>query len=594
MLALDPGTIRQGPQGFFWMFGGGPVPSERLGEVAVVHVRGALDHHADSYDDNYETILKRLREASTGEDVVTRHAIDQKRHKYEHGLDDDFEPLPDVEATKPSSVLLCIDSPGGVVSGLNECVYAMRRMQRETGVPIDAYVNELAASAAFALCCGCRNVYAPPAAIIGSIGVISTMVSQARANERDGIDVVLITSGARKADGHVHAEITDGAIASERGRVDKLARTFFRIAAKARGLSVAKVKSLQAAIYLANDAQKIGLVDEVVSFDEAISGLQPDDTTTDTQWQNAGGNETDRRANNQHPKPRAQANRLDANSHNRSTLSHESGGNHGAQMLKIRALIKKTEAAISKETDPKKLLALAADLKAYKKTEKHVEHTSSEEGEDAPDNDGDGDDDGDESSEEEGEEEEASSSKGKAKAPPGGEEDGEEEEEKATAAAALRTIEAATGRKGSAAIGAALARFAISDRTAADVKAMKAEANAAKRSALVARASRYIAPHLVKATTSAMTLAGLQAYVEEAEKGEPMVITAEGDLLKPRTGTPGTEASLPKEVIAMIDEAVAACGLIDPKAHREKLVTAALENHTKQLAKAPRPGDGGY
>ncbi|HLX78153.1 MAG TPA: S49 family peptidase, partial [Acidimicrobiales bacterium] len=293
MLAIDTSAIRSGPEGFFWLFGGGVAANERREDVAIVHVRGALDHHADSWEDNYESILQRVRDAMSGADTLSAHKRKQAEHEWRHRYEDGYQPLADIEAKPPAAVILCIDSPGGVVSGLNETVYAIQKMREETGVPLVAYVNEMAASAAYALCCACSQVVAPPSAIVGSIGVISTMISQAERNKREGFDVRLITSGARKSDGHLHAPITDEAEAAERSRVNKLAATFFRIASKARKIPVATIEGFQAAIYLGKDAERRKLVDEVASLDDvvlALSKASADGAET------AGGNETDRRA----------------------------------------------------------------------------------------------------------------------------------------------------------------------------------------------------------------------------------------------------------------------------------------------------------
>ena len=575
MLAMDPGHIRAGAEGMFWLFGGGATPNERHGQVAVVHVRDALDHHASSYDDNYESILKRVEAAMSGADAV-------EAHDREHRHDEDYQPL---EASPPSAVVLCIDSPGGVVSGLNECVYALRRLRAKTGVRLVAYVNELAASAAYAVACGCEAIYCPPSAIVGSIGVISTMISQARKNEKDGYDVALLTSGKCKADGHVHAPQTDAMKAREQGRVDQLAASFFKIASKARGLPVATVEGFQAEIYLGHDAERRGLVDEVLSFDDALLALQPKAESIGGPV--ADGNEIDRRAAAIRP-----AARLDATHKSLDTSRHpaSNNGTYGEiQMLKLAALIKRTKASIASEEDPEKIAKLAADLAAYKKVEKHIEHHTTEEGEpDEADPNKPDPDKGDEDEEDEDEEDEKKACN-EEKVPPmkkGEEEDEDEDEAKKAAASALSLIEASTGRKGPAALGAAMAMFAQLEQTRADVAKLKASALTAERDALLKRAARYVPKHLVSALKT-QKLAAIRAFVSEAEKGQPMVATDEGDLIKPQASQPGTEASLPKETLAMIDQAVNCSGEgVDKKALRAALVSANLESHTKQLTAA--------
>ena len=573
-LALDPGHIHAGPEGMFWLCGGSAMPSERTGAVAVVHVRDALDHHATSWDDNYESILARVTAAMSGQDAA-------ETHKREHQYDEGYQP---VEASPPSAVVLCIDSPGGVVSGLNETVFALQRLRKSTGVRLVAYVNELAASAAYALACACEKIYCPPSAIVGSVGVISTMISQDRKNKADGYDVALLTSGACKADGHVHAPQTSGAMSREQARVDKLAAAFFKLASEARKIPVATVQSFQAAIYLGPDAARRKLVDEVCSFDETLLSLQPEaDAVT---GQSAKGNETDRRASRvATDAQRAASKSLDRARHTSPTSCKQ----HGVSaMVKIKALITRTLAAIATTTDPDKLAGLYADLSAYKKTEKHIEHHTTEEGEpdeadpNKPDPDGGEDDEEDD--------EEAAAAKKKAEeaaAAEGGEEDDEE------AKAALALVRRATGRKGNAAIGAATAMFAQLEATRADVRTLKARAEATDRAALVARAERY-APKRLVAPIASGPLATLRAFVEEAEKGAPMLATSEGDLIRPKAPAPGTEESLTSDVLAMIDTAVASCGLADTKAFRAQLVAAHLKAHTDRINAAASGAQGRY
>jgi len=272
MLAMDPSRIHRGPAGFFWLMGEGPKPNERRGEnVMLVHVRGELEHHkSDIGAESYENILEKMRMAFAGQTFDDKGAV--------------------VEGERPAKVALCLDSPGGVVAGLNETQAALLRMKAAAKIPVIVFVNEMAASAAYALATVGDRIVCPRSAILGSVGVISTMISQARKNEADGYDVELITSGARKADGHLHAPISPEAVAAERVRVNKLAADFFAMVSKARGISVDTVERYQAGIFLGQDAVRARLADAVGSLDDAIGALP-----APKHGSQAGGNETDRR-----------------------------------------------------------------------------------------------------------------------------------------------------------------------------------------------------------------------------------------------------------------------------------------------------------
>jgi ClpP class serine protease len=557
LLAMDPKKIHSGPQGFFWLFGGGDTPNERKGDITIVHIRGELEHHDEGYGTSYEGILKKLRSAITGQDASEEH---ERQHKY----DEDYQPL---DATPPKSIVIAIDSPGGVVSGLNETVKAIQKLRKENPqVKVVAYVNEMAASAAYALACSCEEILCPPSAILGSIGVISTMISQAEKNKRDGYDVRLLTSGARKADGHVHAPLSDAAINVEQSRVDKLAKAFFTLAGKARGIPIATIEGFQAGIYLGKEAVSRKLADAVMSFDDVLLGLSNEGPDGGAK---AGGNVTDRRLGGVSIRPQSA---------------------EAAQMpIALDALIKKTEAALATETDPKKLLSLAASLQAYKKTKKHVEHTETEEApddgddEDKDDEDKDGDTD-EESKNAKGKEEEEASSAAK---PPMDEEEEEEESEEKAAKAALALVQNITGMKGKKALGALQAIAATAANTAQDVALLKKAQLGQQKSALIEKNTGKFLTKKEAAWLSGQKLSTVQGFVEMRQKAGVIVNTDESTLIRPKQAVPGTEESLPAETIALIDNACHAVPEGQGRTNlRETLVKNHLAAHNKQLTAA--------
>lgn len=263
-LAIKPEAIRrEGPGAFFFLFGPAVAPNERVGDgdrIAVVNVRGPLDQFADCWGENYESIVNRVRDAMTGADVERGEAVDSDRS----------DPP---AAEKPDAVVLRISSPGGVVAGLNETVRKLRALRAEHDVPLVAYVDEMAASAAYALACACDDIYLPASGVVGSIGVISHMFSVARANDEDGIDVEVIASGEFKTDNNENLPIEEGAIGRERARVMKLAGQFWSLVADARGLSPKTVAGFEAGIFLGEDSVEAGLADAVLPWDAFLDEM---------------------------------------------------------------------------------------------------------------------------------------------------------------------------------------------------------------------------------------------------------------------------------------------------------------------------------
>lgn len=354
-LAISADAIRRDADGFFLVLGGEPPENETRGSVVIVKIRGALQQFKGSGGDSYESIDERVAQAI---------------------------------ADGPSAVMLDISSPGGVVAGLNEMVYKLRRRSKAAGIPLVAYVNELAASAAYALCCACSEVLAPPSGIVGSVGVISTMISIAKRDEKEGIEFRIITSGSRKADGHLHMPITDAAEKAERDRNDEMAKQFFALASKARGIPPAKLASYQAAIYMNKRALATGLVDDIMRRDDVLYGLSTTELTPEGSAPNEG-NVTDRRAEEKKHLT------TEENARQRVlTLTSVSVPGEATMPVKLDALIKKMEASLSTETDPKKLRAIQAQLAAFQTTRAAMDD---DDGDDKDDKDDDDDSDEDES-----------------------------------------------------------------------------------------------------------------------------------------------------------------------------------------------------
>ena len=589
----DDAAIKRGA--FFFLFGSRPPANSRKGSVAIVHIRGPLEHHSCYYSDSYEAIIERVQCAMAGE---LEPAADDEGD-YHHEPDGD-----ETQAEPPSSVILCIDSPGGVVAGLNETVMTLRAMSKEHDIPLIAYVNEMAASAAYALCCACERVVCPPSAIIGSVGVISTVISQAEADKKFGIDVRLLTSGKRKADGHAHAPITDDALTAEKRRLDQSALAFFRLVKDARGMSVKKIRALEAGIFQGDDAVKIGLADEVVSFADAVMAL--DESDEPTSEPKADGNETDRRALDTVAQvgPRSVAHGGKA----RSVTAQHGPPRGDREMLALKALIKKTEAAISAEKDPEKLAELYMSLSAYKKTEKRVERLKSESDEDEPDDDDKKDDEDDEDDEKNSSKksEEKKSAKSddaeeKKSAKKSDEEDDVDEEESAKseddeAKAMLAIVTDATGgRKGKAARGALKA---LIDQ-AAEVPELRARLAKLEGGSRKVQRETVIENALAKklitkpqaAQLASKKLEFVQNYV--AMQKTPLVHTDEDALASPdpqRSEARG--GGLSAEVIESVELAVRGSGLTGDAA--AQLRQTMIANAKKTLADLNGASPGRY
>jgi len=219
---------------------GGALPDNG---VAVVTIRGPLMNHAEWFFDSYESIKNRVREALE---------------------------------LRPKMVVLSIDSPGGLVSGAFDTARELRAMAEASSVDLFAHVEGQATSAAYALASSASWIGVSRSAMLGSIGVIDMMVDATAQNQMMGLDVQLVTSGERKADGNPNAAISEQALGASQTRVDKLAEMFFSLVVEhGWGGSVDALRSMQAGIVTGDDAVKVGLATQVATLEQTIAFAKP-------------------------------------------------------------------------------------------------------------------------------------------------------------------------------------------------------------------------------------------------------------------------------------------------------------------------------
>ncbi len=233
-----PAAIR--PEAYGVVYDSAQASTSSTPGCAVVQVRGPLMHAEHWWFDSYEAIASRVSAAL---------------------------------ASGAASIVLDINSPGGLVSGCFETCREIRRMCDERDVPLYAYVNGQATSAAYALASVASSIWCPEAGVAGSIGVIAGLVDVTAMDTAYGVRYAIVTSGARKADGHPHVQLSDDAVKATQDHVNDLAAVFFAHVAAERGITVEKVRGLEAGVFLGVESKALGLVDTVGTLPEMLSAI---------------------------------------------------------------------------------------------------------------------------------------------------------------------------------------------------------------------------------------------------------------------------------------------------------------------------------
>jgi len=174
------------------------------------------------------------------------------------------------------AVIFRTNTPGGGVAASDRIYDEIRRFKNETGKPVIAFMETVAASGGYYTSCACDKIIAEPTVITGSIGVImGHFVLQDLLEQKLGIKPLVIKSGAKKDWPTTFEPVTDE---QKMYLSDKLINPayerFLGIVAEARKELITKEQAKTLAdgsIYNAPEALDCGLIDDIGYIQEAIA-----------------------------------------------------------------------------------------------------------------------------------------------------------------------------------------------------------------------------------------------------------------------------------------------------------------------------------
>lgn len=174
------------------------------------------------------------------------------------------------------AIVLRIDSPGGEVTGIHE--FANYLDEACEIKPIVAYVHGMACSAAYWIASATSRIYADKTATLGSIGVVAAWTDDSKARTAAGLtdyEVVSSQSPNKRLD-----PTQDDGRAELQKHIDGLADIFIDDVAEFRDVTRDKVLADfgRGGTFLAEEAVKRGLADEISSYRDVIAKLSTENT----------------------------------------------------------------------------------------------------------------------------------------------------------------------------------------------------------------------------------------------------------------------------------------------------------------------------
>ena len=172
------------------------------------------------------------------------------------------------------ALLLEIDSPGGSATASEALYVAVRKVAEKK--PVVAWIRGTGASGAYFAACGASRILTFPAAIVGSIGVISVRPVAVEMLRRIGTSFEVTKTGAFKDLGAPWREPNDSDRAKERELVDAVFARFTHAVATARGFDDATLARVTTGeVWLGEQALSLGLVDGTADdLDSALEVAQ--------------------------------------------------------------------------------------------------------------------------------------------------------------------------------------------------------------------------------------------------------------------------------------------------------------------------------
>jgi len=176
------------------------------------------------------------------DDLETNNAVNQIRYAENHA--------------EIRAIVLIIDCPGGTING-TELIY-LELLKLRQSKPVVTMVEGLSASGAYYISAGTDYIFANPSSMVGNIGVIGTIPSKPRVFEEE------YSTGPYKLWGWPQDTYIR--------QMDMMKSTFLQAVLNGRGknLKISSEQILRGEIYPANEAYRLGLIDEMGPRGDAI------------------------------------------------------------------------------------------------------------------------------------------------------------------------------------------------------------------------------------------------------------------------------------------------------------------------------------
>lgn len=171
-------------------------------------------------------------------------------------------------------VAMMIGSNGGEVSGCSSCAETLSKIFAEADLPVWAFVDENAYSAAYWQAVVADRIVLPSSGGVGSVGTVLTHVSYEKQIEEAGMEITMIHSGDKKVTGNPYKNLTQEEYEELDTEIEYYGNLFRQGVNQFRpDLSIKKLEDAQAGTFPGQVAVYEGFADEVMNKDDFFNAF---------------------------------------------------------------------------------------------------------------------------------------------------------------------------------------------------------------------------------------------------------------------------------------------------------------------------------
>jgi protease IV len=168
------------------------------------------------------------------------------------------------------AVVLRVDSPGGSVTASEE-IYQELRALRAAGKPLVVSMSGYAASGGYYISAPADEIWASPATLTGSIGIFAIVPTVEKTLGKIGVSVDGVGTTPLSGQLRLDRPLGDEARALVQSQINRGYDEFLAHVAAGRKKTTAQVDAIaQGRVWAGTDAHRLGLVDHLGFFDDAV------------------------------------------------------------------------------------------------------------------------------------------------------------------------------------------------------------------------------------------------------------------------------------------------------------------------------------